>query len=366
MTAVFQFVPSYISHDAVGTHTTAVSRLLSGLGLRTHIYVVECRNSGAKNVSPYRSFPGARKGEPTYLLYQLSIGSPLGEWLARRPEDLIVNYHNVTPARFLAGWESYMVPHLLAGRHQLAALAPRTRLGIADSHYNEDELVAAGYQQTTTVPVLVDYEALGATSDQRTEADLAAAKRRGGHDWLFVGRLYPNKAQHQLIRAFAVYRRLYDPRARLHLVGHDSSRFYRDALAAYAATLDLDDAVFLTGSLPQPQLVAHYRQADVFVSLSEHEGFCIPLLEAMWHRVPVVALGSSAVPETVGSAGLVLPMTDSRQPDAAVVAAAVWRVLGDDGLRERLVRAGTARVAAYDVSRTSARFASAISEVVGS
>lgn len=366
MTAVFQLVPSYVGQTAIATHTEAVNRVLRGLGLRTHVYVVESRNVSTKNVSNYRSFVNAQKGEPIWLLYQLSIGSPLGDWVAKRPEALIVNYHNVTPERFLAGWESAMLPYLRSGREQLQTLASRSRLGIADSRYNEDELIAAGYRPTTTVPVLVDYEALGATSDPTKEAELAAAKRSGGANWLFVGRLYPNKAQHHLIRAFAAYRKLYDPRARLYLVGDASSLFYAEALAAYAKTLDLADAVNLTGSIPQSQLVAHYRQADVFVSLSEHEGFCIPLLEAMWHGVPVVALGSSAVPETVGAAGVVLPLVQGGQPDAAVVAAAVWRVLSDGGLRDRLVRAGASRLANYDLSRTSALYASAISGVLAS
>jgi glycosyltransferase involved in cell wall biosynthesis len=135
-------------------------------------------------------------------------------------------------------------------------------------------------------------------------------------------------------------------------------------LERYIDALDLGDAVTITGALPQAALVSYFRHADVFVCLSEHEGFCIPLLESMWHEVPIVAMASSAVPETLGGAGLVLPSHQGGQPQPAVVAAAVHKVLTNDQLRAKLVEAGRNRVADFALDKTSARFAEAVASVL--
>jgi glycosyltransferase involved in cell wall biosynthesis len=234
-------------------------------------------------------------------------------------------------------------------------------LGLADSSYNEQQLQRAGFGSTKVVPVLMDFEALDKEADPVTDGRLDAAKAAGGADWLFVGRLAANKCQHLVVRAFAAYRRVYDPKARLWLVGGPRESRYVTALQRYIEALHLSRAVTLTGPVSDATLSSHYRHADVFVCLSEHEGFCVPLLEAMWNGVPVVALGSSAVPETVGDAGVVLPLKANRQPSAGIVAAAVHRVLDDSGLRNELTERGRLRVADFSFERTGGRFVDAFS-----
>jgi glycosyltransferase involved in cell wall biosynthesis len=238
-------------------------------------------------------------------------------------------------------------------------------LGIAVSGFNERELVEAGYRRTAVVPVLVDFEALGAVSDRAADRRLAAAKRQGGADWLFVGRIAPNKCQHQLVKAFAVYRRLYDAKARLWLVGSSSSSTYLSALERFIEALELGESVVLTGSVPQGVLVSHYRKADVLVCLSEHEGFCVPLLEAMWHGLPVVALAATAVPATVGGAGVLLPPGPGGQAEPTVVAAAVHRVLSDGSVREALVACGAGRVEQFSLDRTRQQLTDTLTKLVG-
>jgi L-malate glycosyltransferase len=284
----------------------------------------------------------------------------VADFLLSRRERLVVNHHNLTPIRYLNSWDPGTGYGVTWGEAQLPKLARRTALGIAVSSYNEAELIRAGFEHTTVVPVLVDLPALEAYQDPAAEARMVRAKRNGGADWLFVGRVAPNKCQHQIIKAFAAYRRLYDPAARLWLVGAITSPAYGAALGRFIEDLGLARAVTLTGSVTQAELVAYYRHTDAFVCLSEHEGFCIPLLEAMWHRVPVIALGSSAIPETLGPAGIVLPFAGDLQPRPAVVAAAVYRATSPDTLREHLVKAGAARVEEFSLERTRSRFREAI------
>ncbi len=162
-----------------------------------------------------------------------------------------------------------------------------------------------------------------------------------------MGRVAPNKAQHDVVKAFAWYRRVFDAGASLTLVGGVSAGSYWSALERFVDELGLSGAVRLAGSVSDGELEGLYRSADVFVCLSEHEGFCVPLLEAMAHGVPVVALGAAAVPETLGDAGLVL---ESKRPP--LVAEAVARVMGDDALRRGLVEAGRHRLEHFSLARS--------------
>jgi glycosyltransferase involved in cell wall biosynthesis len=149
--------------------------------------------------------------------------------------------------------------------------------------------VAAGYRATTVVPILLDPGEFDREVDAATLDRLRSATAAGGASWLFVGRVVPNKAQHDVVKAFAAYRRVFDPHARLRLVGGTSLPAYADAVARYVDALGLGGAVELTGPVDPGVLSAHYRAADVFVCLSDHEGFCVPILEAMHHDLPIVA-----------------------------------------------------------------------------
>jgi glycosyltransferase involved in cell wall biosynthesis len=195
--------------------------------------------------------------------------------------------------------------------------------------------------------------------DTRLRDELRATKE--ATDWLFVGRLAPNKAQHEVIKAFACYRRAYAPASRLWLVGGETSAHYRAALERFAGEVGLRDAITFAGSVDDAQLGAYYDAADVFVCLSQHEGFLVPVLEAMAHGVPVVALATGAVPETVRDAGVLLDGNAS----AVEVAASVHRVVSDEPARTTLVASGHARVEHFSVPNGRTRLVKAVTRVVG-
>jgi glycosyltransferase involved in cell wall biosynthesis len=351
--AVHQVIPSFAARDAVGNHTLQVQGVLRDLGLRSEIYAADARPEMAKRSKPYTELvaePGA------WLLYQASTGSPMVEWLLRRDEPMLVNYHNITPASLFGPWEPHVGVELEAGRRQMQSLARRTRFAIADSTYNEAELQSWGYEATAVVPILLDTATFEKAVDERALARL----RHTGTVWLFVGRIAPNKAQHDLIKAFSVFRRAYDPNARLRLVGGSSSHAYSTALVEYISALELGPYVEVCGDVPDGVLAAHYRAADVYVSASDHEGFGVPLLEAMHHRVPVIAYGTTAVPETVDGGGLVLA---DKTP--ATLAAAVHRVVSDSALRDALVAAGVRRVADFDLATNRKRFGDLVLGAIG-
>lgn len=352
-----QVIPTIVARDAVSSHTLEVQQVLRGLGLDSEIFAL---NIGAGLHGRVRPVADLDRGRPggRLLLYQASIGSPVGEIFAGHPAPKLLNYHNITPVELIDWWQPYLAGELRLGREQLRRLAPLTRLGIAVSRYNEAELRACGYAATAVAPLLVDL-GLHADPDPAVAGRLARARDAGGSTWLFVGQLAPHKCQHDVVAALAFHRAAYDPRARLHLVGRESSPSYAQAIRRLVGELGLGDAVVMEGSVTDSQLAALYAGADVLVCCSEHEGFCAPLIEAMHHRLPIVAYAAAAVPETVADAGVVLP---SKRP--SLVAAAVARVLEDAGLRGRLAAAAARRVRDFDLARARAAFAAAVAPLV--
>ncbi len=356
---VDQVIPSLASRDAIGVSSLNLRDGLRAAGIDSDIYYGSFTPDVEHEGRPVTEL--GRSGRDRWLLYQASIGSPVYDIFAARSEPKLVNYHNITPASLLRDWEPAVAYEASLGRTQLARLADQSRFAVADSAFNESELVALGYEGTAVVPLLIDMHAKSDEPDPELATRLAARKaRQGGADLLYVGKISPHKAPHDLVKMLDVLRRTDDPAARLHLVGSPLGETYEPALRAFIDELGLADAVSLPGSVTGAELEAYFRAADVFVMASDHEGFCVPLGEAMGHGVPIVAYGVTAVPETVAGAGLVLP---DKSP--LPFAAAVGRVLRDPELAAVLAAAGRARAAGFDLAASTKRFVSLVEDAVG-
>jgi glycosyltransferase involved in cell wall biosynthesis len=359
---VDQVIPRLARRDAIGVHTLNLRDGLRAAGLDSDIYYGSFEPDVRHEGRPVTAL--GRSGRDRMLLYQASVGSPVYDIFAARSEPKLVNYHNITPAHLLVDWEPEVAYEVALGRAQLGRLAGQSRFAVADSAFNQSELLALGYRDTAVVPLLIDMQASGVAPDPVLAASLQRRREGadgadGGADLLFVGKLSPHKAPHDLVKMLVVLREHYDPRARLHLVGSALGKTYEPALRAFIDELGLTDAVFLAGSVSEAELEAYYRAADVFVCASEHEGFCVPLAEAMGHGVPIVAYGVTAVPETVGDAGLLL---NDKSP--GLFAAAVARVLGTPALAHSLSSAGRARVASFDLAASQRELVSLIQRAV--
>ena len=359
MSGVHQFVPMLHRHDAVGEHTRAVRDLLVARGVPSRIYTELSDPETEHETRPYREYAG--EAEPgDVLVYQFATESAMAHWLAGRPERLVVNYHSITPPRWFAAWNDGIAQLQVAALAELAVVAPRADLGVAVSCFDEEELRAAGCTTTVVVPV-------ANVADPPTEADPAAlarlvaerdARRNAAPpatSWLSVGRLAPNKGHHETVAALFVARMTVDPGAHLTVVGSPSEPAYAGALHRYVATLGLEGAVDFVTGVDDAELAAHYRAADVLVMLSDHEGFGVPLVEAMGHRLPVVAFDAGAVREVVGDAAVLL---DRKHPRAVV--AAVAGLAGDESERRRLADLGAARFAALDLGTAGERLVAAV------
>jgi glycosyltransferase involved in cell wall biosynthesis len=337
--AVHQFHAGTAPGDAITNQMLEVRGHLRRLGWRSEIFAEHVAPDLADRILPL----GAYRGDASELLLaHHSQGHLAFDDVMDLPNPIVAVYHNVTPEHFFEDAAARRFSRM--GREQLGYLARRALFGVADSNFNRVEMLSAGFRRVDVLPVRVDF-------GEFEDAGMLAG--RASNDWLFVGRITPNKCQHLLVEAFAAYSRTFDDRARLLLVGGTSDEPYRRELFETAERLHVADRVLFRGKVSDRDLHAAFAEAGVYVSLSDHEGFGVPLLEAMAARLPVVAYGSSAVPETLGGAGVLL-----RTQDPTTVAATVHAVLSDPGLRSRLVDRQSermAKVGAFDVPRALRR-----------
>jgi len=356
--AVHLFIPALNPHDATGTHTLKLRHALREAGWRSEIFAEAIHDDLAAEAYKHWMYP-EHAAEGDVAVYQFTTSSAVAGYLAEQGLPLILDFHNFTGPGYFAGWEPESVARAARAADELALLAPQALLGLAKSPFSERELRRAGCRRTAVVPVLADYDRVTSAADPRVAAELGHLAAEGGADILFVGRIVPSKAQHELVKALWAYRRLYDPRARLHLVGGTSSFAYTKALQAFVGDLGLSTAVRLTGEVSDASLAAHFGAADVYLSLSAHEGFGVPLVEAMVAGVPVVTRGAGAVAETVADAALVLAAADP-----SYVAATLHRACTDERLRATLTASGRQRAAELSGAAAGTRIVEAVAGVV--
>jgi len=330
---VHQLLGALHRGDAVGNEVLAIRDHLRARGFASDVFAGRVDEALGLEARPLREWAG-EDGPGTVCLYHFSPGSPAGRIALSAAGRLAVAYHNVTPARFFASWSAESA--WLAGQAEveLRGLARRAAIGLAKSAFSLGDLAAAGFPRARVLPYVHAPGRRKAPSPvfRRLYAD-------GRTHVLAVGRVAPNKRVEDLLRAFALLQRGPLPRSRLLLVGDRGLRAYADALEALARALRLRDVVFC-GHVDEDELAAAYGLADVLVSLSEHEGYGVPLVEAMLAGVPVVAFDAGATAETMDGAGILL---GERRPE--LVAGVIEALVGDPALR-RAVLAGQERVAA--------------------
>ena len=326
---VHQFVPSLLPRDAVGNHMLATRRELRRAGVGAAIWAGVVHPTLRRVARGYEEFPEVLPRErSSVILYEVASWSGgVVEFLLDRPEPKLLSYHNLTPAVYFSPYEAETAAWIRMAQSELRRLCEGVRCAVAASEFNARDLRALGVEHVEVIPPHLG-PCLRARPDAATLRRLRSERR--GTELLFVGRLSPNKGHVHLIRLLSALRAAVDPGARLLLVGAPGPPAYVQALQRITDRL-APGAVVLTGPVGERELAAYYAHADVFVCLSEHEGFCIPIVEAMRAGVPVVACAAGAVAETLGGAGAVV---ESRDP--AALAEVVWRVARDGRLRAQL------------------------------
>jgi glycosyltransferase involved in cell wall biosynthesis len=326
-----QLLAGFARDDAISNYARRLRRIFEGWGYRSRIFVDTPYLEPAltNEASPFGEEPAGEQ----ILIYHFSIGSASTDYYLAAPGKRVVIYHNITPPDFYYPFAPDVAATLAAGQEQLSRLAEATDLALADSEYNRRELEAAGFRESSVLPLPLDPTGLEVKPAKKILRRLGT---RRDHI-LFVGRIAPNKKFEDLWRAFQCYTGHCRPGAKLILVGKYKPT---DGYYCYLRSLMTGPAfknVVFVGQATQNEMVACYRRAGVFLSMSEHEGFGLPLLEAMFLGVPVLAYAAAAVPETMGGAGVIF--TEKDYPAVAEMAA----LLVEDGSFRRTVLAGQRR-----------------------
>ena len=335
--------------DAIGNEALRIQSILRSQGYESEIFAeaVHPEMSGlARKLWEYREV----SHPDNLLILHFSIGAGVSTYAYHLPDPLLLIYHNITPAHWFTEFHPHLVGLCHHGRRELAAFRGRARLALGDSEFNRAELESMGFQPTGVLPLMLEHRrweippnpvVLEMFDDEKT-------------NFLFVGRTLPNKCIEDVIKVFCYYQRFIDANSRLLLVGesHGFERYF-DSLVRLADDLALEDVVF-AGHVDTDDLVAYYTVADLFLSMSEHEGFCAPLVEAFRFDLPVLAYDAGAVAETLSGAGVLITEKAFDR-----IAEMVCLLVHDENMRESILagqREVLSRMHAFDQEGLFMRF----------
>ncbi len=354
---VFQLMPTIAMGDAVSNDAVAVGKVLRSMGYDTEIYADSIdKRLPSGTARSFDKFPRITSNDT--IIYHLSTGSAMTYVLNNYKCRKGIIYHNITPSYFYRPYNGEMVETLEYGRNSIAQLADKVDFCLADSEYNMRELRELGYKCSISVrPVLIPFTDYAQRPD---DTIIKQYDNDGFVNFLFVGRIAPNKKHEDIIKIFYTYHKYCNPKSRLIFVGswNETELYYR-RLLRYVDALGLDNVVF-TGHITFRQLLAYYQIADMFICMSEHEGFCVPLVEAMYFGVPVMAYNAAAVPDTLGGTGILL--NDKDPFEAALMAD---RVLTDTALRREIISEQRRRQQDFSYNAVKSQLEEQLRAVIG-
>lgn len=335
---VDQLIPAYHRGDAIGDTASHMKRFFLSQGFQSEIFCLT-RDHGLEDESRlFSQFPETAPSDIT--IFHFALPSPLTHAFKSLSSKNVLLYHNITPPEFFEGYSDEMKRISRLGREELHSVLPHTALALADSEFNRQELVSLGFKRTEVFPLFVDFEKYrkpvsrflyNLFRDERTNV-------------LFVGRIAPNKKIEDLIKVIFYYKKYISPLVRLIIVGKTSSLpGYYQSLVCLADEFYLKpEEICFTGHVSDEEMFALYKASDVFLSLSEHEGFGLPFIESMVFDLPIVALDCTAVPDTLGEAGVLI-----RNKRVDFIGELVHIVSKDNRLRKELIEGQRQRLKAY-------------------
>ena len=335
---VDQLVPAFHQGDAIGDTALHMKKFFLSQGFQSQVYCLDRDPELEDESSGFDDFPVPGPKDVTILHFALP--SPLSNSLREISGKKVIIYHNITPPDFFTAYSSEMTRISQLGREELLSLVPDVDLALADSEYNRQELLAAGFENTAVFPLFVDFSKYKRPIN-RFVYDLFRDDRL---NILFVGRIVPNKKIDELIKVVFYYKKYISPLVRLIVVGKTTSLpAYYQSLVRLADEFYLQpEEICFTGHIPDDEMYALYRASDVFLSLSEHEGFGLPFLESMVFELPIIAYNCTAVPYTLGEAGILI---DRKNVD--FVAELVHVVNSDAKVKDKVLRAQSRQLESY-------------------
>lgn len=353
---IIQLLPTLLIGDAIGNYTLALKKVISSMGYKTEIYA-DSIDPRLKNHEALLVSKIPRLNPDDIIIYHKSTGSKMSFYLGKYKCRKIMIYHNITPPKFFYGYNNTMAEAITYGLKGAKYLSDKIDYCITVSNFNKQNLIDMGYKcKIDVMPILVPFDDYKKAPDK----DIIEKYKDGNTNILFVGRVAPNKKHEDVIKSFYYYKKYIDENARLFLVGsYKGMESYYKRLQEYVRRLELED-VYFTGHVTFAQILAYYRVADVFLCLSEHEGFCVPLIEAMYFDVPIIAYNSTAIPDTLGSSGIMI-----YEKDPKVVAELINKIITDKNLSRQIIEGQRDHIKDFEYEKIKDTFVKYLNSFIG-
>jgi len=355
MRRIDQILPTIVYGDAVSNDAIAIMNLLRGFGYKSDIFAENIGNNINEQIKYVKDYK--IHDSKDILIYHMSTGSELSSKMQEFTKGIkVMIYHNITPSEFLCSFNTECSSLVDSGRKQLKELSSTFDYAIADSEYNRLELEAFNYKNTRVMPIIIPFK------DFEKEADknLLSKYSDGKVNFLFVGRIAPNKKQEDIIKSFYYYKKYFNKDSRLFLVGsYEGMERYFNVLKLLVEKLELED-VYFTGKTSFSEMLAYYKTANAFICMSEHEGFCVPLIESMYFNVPIIAYESSAIPYTMENSGIIV-----KEKDYKLIAGLLDKVVKDERVKELLVSGQRKRLQFFSSENSKIYLKNILNEIIG-
>ena len=353
---VIQLIETLAAGDGMGNHAIQTHKALKEAGYEIVTYSVNLRLPVSDDFQQYTDELDVMPED--IIIYQFGIYGQIADKIQSFPCRKILVYHNITPSNFFVGYDisSFLLTKKAEEKIALWGKQDFFDSILSVSRFNAECLIDVGFP---SYKITVMGGCLMPMLDEGNSLNPKNKKRNDGYtNILFVGRIAPNKKQTDIIEAFAYYQKHFNPLSRLILIGGGLESKYGETVLKYAEDLHCSNIVF-KGFASDTDLKEQYRNADVFLCMSEHEGFCIPLVEAMKNGVPVIAFSAGAVPDTLGDAGVLL-----QEKNAALAAMWINKIATDEKMKEKLIQAGYERLKAFDQKQAREQFINYFKEFI--
>jgi len=355
MKRIIQLLAGYTNGDAISNHARALQKLFRSWGHESLITAPRQHvHHKLRGTMPGMEELDFREGDVVIL--HLSIGGKVNEVFASLTQcKRAIIYHNITPPEYFRGLNNEICSVLELGLEHVKMLAGVADVNMAVSQFNAGELVKIGYDKVDVVPLVIQLREMDRAPSQTTLKDFDDDLT----NILFVGRVAPNKCIDDLICAFYYYQKYHNPNSRLHLIGASSATpFYYQGLLQQVMTLGAENVHF-SGFTSDKALRAYYQMSDLFLCMSEHEGVCIPLLEAMHVNMPVLAYAAAAIPETMDGAGVL-----THEKHWPSIAAMMDEMIRNQGFRDHVIEGQNKRMARYQDQNLEAKLKQSLAPIL--
>ena len=340
---IHQLTPGLSFGDAISNHIFEMDARFRQWGHEARIFVPtpQISHPDGGSILPLDDLEQFLVNRDDLFIYHYGIyHTSIEQFQQARGRRMLV-YHNITPAHFFAGWDLMNESICNIGRTYLNCLLDCDfALGVSD--YNRQELIALGFAEGNTA-VLPVFLTLNTFETLPIDENLARTLQQNNTvNWLTVGRVVPGKALENIVRIFSIYNKHLNPDSHLHLVGSSHIASYKQALVTLIEELDLTQHVTFAGKVSNAQLKTYYTCSDLYITTSQHEGFCVPLIESMYFDLPILAHNATAIPETLGDAGVLFSGLGYEE-----VASMAHLILTDSGLKQQILAAQQNRLQVF-------------------